>query len=265
MQERTLKLTSFRSRLLMGAAVLAVVLTLGHLQELLWLFPSYRNLYQLYSFYVPNGCVSLLQIVLVAVALALLCRESVRTATAELGFFAPPLQGFAFGFGAAAVMFIGFAATVPFKVPSDVLALLYLVGLSPLAEETLYRAFAVGTLRDRCGAPVWLALLLPAIIFGLGHVDQGAALSEKVALFALTASGGLIFGWFYLRWQRNLWIPFSIHAGMNLSWELFDVSSNALGGWWPFSLQIGAVVVGIVATLKFAPRRAVSTLVEAGA
>lgn len=253
---------SFRSRLLKSVAVLAILLVLDHLQELLSLAAFYRGLYKVFPFYVAEGGKSILQIVLAVIALQLLTRDSARAVMAELGFFAPLVRGLTFGFGAALVMLAGFAATLPFKVPSDWAVLLYLAGLSPLSEETIYRAFGVGTLEGRCRAPRWLALLLPAIVFGLGHVEQGASWNEKLGLFALTASGGIFFGWFYLRWQRNLWVPFSIHAGMNLSWELFDVSRNAIGGWWPFALQTGTLVVGILASVKFAPRRAGGAAVE---
>lgn len=255
---------SLRSRLLKSLAVLAILLVLDHLQELLSLATFYRGLYKVFPFYVPEGGKSILQIVLAVIALQLLTRESARAAMAELGFFAPLVRGLTFGFGAALVMFAGFAATLPLKIPSDWAVLLYLAGLSPLAEETVYRAFGVGTLAGRCGAPRWLALLLPAIVFGLGHIQEGASWSERLGLFMLTASGGILFGWFYLRWWRNVWMPFSIHAGMNLSWELFDVSRNAIGGWWPFVLQTGTLVVGILATVKFAPRRAAGVAVETG-
>ncbi|MGH8194863.1 MAG: lysostaphin resistance A-like protein [Woeseiaceae bacterium] len=264
-QGRITPVHSLRARLLLGFAVVAILLILDRDHDLLSLFPFYRDLNQAYTFYVLQGGRSLLQMALVVVAVALLGRQSLRSAGRELGFSASLLRGLAFGFGAATVMFVGFALTMPFKVPSDIVALLYLAGLSPLSEEVLYRAFGVGTLRDRCGAPTWLALLIPATIFGLAHVGQGATWSENMALFALTGSGGLFFGWFYLRWQRNLWVPFFLHAGMNLSWELFDVSSNAIGGWWPFVLQTSAIVIGILATLKFAPRRAASITVEVAA
>jgi membrane protease YdiL (CAAX protease family) len=155
-------------RLRGGAAVLGILLVLDHIQELLSLVPLYRDLYKSFPFYLPEGGKSILQILLTIVALQLIAHESICAAAAELGFLSSPLRGLAFGFGAALVMLFGFLATLPFKNPSGVMGLLYLAGLSPLAEETVYRAFAVGTLESRCGAPRWLALMLPALVFGWG-------------------------------------------------------------------------------------------------
>ncbi|HXI02146.1 MAG TPA: CPBP family intramembrane glutamic endopeptidase [Candidatus Saccharimonadales bacterium] len=245
---------SIRSRIATGSAVVAILMILNYLQNGLALIPAYRGLYERWPFYVPESGKSLLQILLVVGAASLVSRRPVRDATRDLGFLASIGRGAAFGLGSVAVMIVGFAATTSFHVPSDLPAVIYLAGLSPLAEEVLYRAFGVGTLRHRCGAPVWLALALPAIVFGLGHVEKGAGWSQSLALFALTGSGGLFFGWFYLRWRRNLWAPFFLHAGMNLSWQIFQVGDNAVAGWWPFALQAAAIVAGILATVRFAPK-----------
>jgi hypothetical protein len=48
---------------------------------------------------------------------------------------------------------------------------------------------------------------------------------------------------------------------MNLSWGLFDVSRNALGGWWPFE-QAGTILFGVLLTLKFARSQKVAMEAE---
>ena len=67
-------------------------------------------------------------------------------------------------------------------------------GLGAVVEEMVFRAFGVGTLRDRCGAPLWAALVLPALAFGYWHWGEGGSWSGNVELFAFTALGGLFFG-----------------------------------------------------------------------
>lgn len=43
---------------------------------------------------------------------------------------------------------------------------------------------------------------------------------------------------------RNARVP-------NLSWEIFAISENALGGLYPFALQAGMVLLGVALTLHF--------------
>lgn len=74
---------------------------------------------------------------------------------------------------------------------------------------------------------------------------------EALGLLLLTGSGGIALGWFYLRWQRNIWIPISVHVLGNLSWEVFDVADTALGGWFPFAMQATMMLLGIVFTLAW--------------
>lgn len=242
------------NKLANGVVVVAVMVLFVLAQRLFEYMPWYGRLYAHFPYYIPEGIKSICQIVLAVVVLWLLWARSLRTTLSELGVFSSVWRGAAFGFGSASVMFIGFAITTSFKPADSPLSMVYLVGLSPLAEETVFRAFGVGTLRDRCRAPLWLALLLPALIFGWGHVGEGAGWVQNLELFSLTAVGGLFFGWFYLRWKRNLWVAFFIHAAMNLSWELFSVSGNAIGGWFPFALQLGAIILGVLITLKFTSR-----------
>ncbi len=246
---------SVRSRFYRIVAAISILLVLDRLQEILYLFPVYKGLYESYPFYIPEGGKSILQILLAVFGMQLLTRSQPRDAVSELGFKAPIWKGLSFGLGATFLMILGFALTNPFRLPDDGFAAVYLVGISPLAEETLYRAFAVGALYFRCRLPLWLSLLIPASIFGFGHVSSGSGLVENIGLFLLLSSGGLFFGWFYIRWSRNLWAPFFLHAAMNLCWQIFDVSDSAIGGWWPFLLQISAIIVAVLLTLKFTSRK----------
>ena len=248
---RTLSKRVNVTRLGRSIAVLTVMVLFDFSQKLLSYFHWYVALYDHFPYYVPEGIKSAIQVIAAVGALRLLGVPSLRRTLSELGVFSSLWRGALFGFGAAIVMFIGFATMMQFRPVTGALSLIYLAGISPLAEEAVFRAFGVGTLRYRCGAPLWLALLLPALLFGWGHVGGGSSFTQNAGLFSLTTAGGVFFGWFYLRWQRNLWVPFFIHAAMNLSWELFNVSSNALGGWFPFVLQLGAILIGVLATVRF--------------
>jgi hypothetical protein len=36
---------------------------------------------------------------------------------------------------------------------------------------------------------------------------------------------------------------------MNLWWDIFSVSDNAIGGWLPFALQTFTIIIAVVGTL----------------
>jgi hypothetical protein len=57
-----------------------------------------------------------------------------------------------------------------------------------------------------------------------------------------------------LHWQ-SLWYPFALHICMNLWWELFSVARSALGGWFPFALQLASIVLAILITLYWTKRK----------
>ena len=66
----------------------------------------------------------------------------------------------------------------------------------------------------------------------------------------LLPAGGVLFAWLVYRWQ-NLWVPMVLHICMNLWWELFSVSRNAIGGWFPFALQMFTLFLAVAVTVYF--------------
>ncbi len=59
----------------------------------------------------------------------------------------------------------------------------------------------------------------------------------------------MLFAWLFQRWDYNLWVPFSLHALMNLTFQLFEVGETALAGWFPFALQAAVLVLAVLLTL----------------
>jgi len=51
------------------------------------------------------------------------------------------------------------------------------------------------------------------------------------------------------------WFAVAFHICMNLWWELFSVAKTAIGGWFPFALQILTMLLAILATLYFTRSR----------
>lgn len=73
------------------------------------------------------------------------------------------------------------------------------------------------------GAPrptlVWTAIILTALLFGIGHLPAMAAIVELTPLIvfrtvALNALGGLLFGWLF--WKRNLEVAMVAHASTHV-------------------------------------------------
>jgi hypothetical protein len=77
---------------------------------------------------------------------------------------------------------------------------------------------------------IYSCIIVRICYFGLGHIYQGSTLIDIIAVFSITAMGAIWFAWLYIEWENNLWIPIFLHIMMNVSWTLFNVSENALGG-----------------------------------
>ena len=257
--------TTRRSRVFQGLAVLGVLLLVLALEQILGRYivnlvhqfgsnTTRPNKAYIAPIYMTVG--SALVVTIVIVALRWLGAGSLRAAIQELGHFVKPWRGFVVGLCSAAPMYVGFALTMPLAKNWSLWGIFSLFALAwgSVAEEIVFRAFGVGTLWERCHAPLWLALLLPAMVFGAWHVGEGSGWSSNLALFGLTGTAGWIWGWMYLRWQRNVWVTASLHAAMDLTWALFNVSKNALGGWFPFALQLGTIVIAVLATIKLTSR-----------
>ena len=124
----------------------------------------------------------------------------------------------------------------------------------PFAEELIYRGLAIGLLTSLCGWRWLPACFTPALLFGLAHLGQGADPASIAGIVLITAAGGLLFGWLWVRWDGNLWPPVLLHAGMNSLWLLYGLGENAIGGLTGNLLRLGIVGLAIGLTLAFAPR-----------
>jgi membrane protease YdiL (CAAX protease family) len=248
MSHALLHLKSNRGQLLYAAVVIAVLYLLFNAQEWLVRFPAYRHLYRGHPFYLPEGIKTALQITLCLAVVALSLGKNFRTTFAELRLDRGFSQGLLFGLLATLPFLIGLAVTHSISRVAWP-AIFYLAFFAPFSEELVVRAYGFGQLHRRCGWPVWLAILLTALIFGWGHIEKGNGFGEAAALFLLTGIGGALIAWFYYRWD-SIWFPWTVHALMNFYWEIFSVSKTALGGWFPFALQWTTLLCATLLTKK---------------
>ena len=118
-------------------------------------------------------------------------------------------------------------------------------------EEYLFRGFLFGILFRKLGWGFIPASILGAFIFGLGHIYQGSTFLETMGVFFVTSLGAIWFAWLYIEWNNNLWVPIFLHILMNLSWGLFEVSSNALGGFSTNLFRIITIALTIILTIRY--------------
>ncbi len=93
--------------------------------------------------------------------------------------------------------------------------------------------------------------LFRGFIFGIGHIYQGSTPLETTGVFFITAIGAIWFAWLFIEWNENLWIPIFLHILMNLSWILFEVSNNALGGFYSNLYRIITIAITIIITIYY--------------
>ncbi len=124
-------------------------------------------------------------------------------------------------------------------------------------EELLFRAFLFGLLFRKLGWGFIPASALGAVIFGLNHLYQGSSIPVLIGLFFVTFIASAWFAWLYIEWENNLWLPIFLHVFMNLSWTLFNVSDNALGGLSSNIFRIITIALSVILTIRMAKRREV--------
>lgn len=117
-------------------------------------------------------------------------------------------------------------------------------------EEYLFRAFLFGLLFYKMKWGFVTAALLGAIIFGMGHVYQGENVGQIALIFGITAMGAAWFAWLMVEWNNNLWVPIFMHVLMNLSWALFDISENAMGGLFSNVFRAVTIALTIIITIR---------------
>ncbi len=87
---------------------------------------------------------------------------------------------------------------------------------------------------------------------------------EWIGIFLVTFLGGILFAWTYVEWDNNLWVPIFLHKFMNLAWELFDVSDNALGDAYPNVFRTVTIALIIVITIWYKRRNRIPFVVNRG-
>ena len=238
---------------------LLVLIVATYAHEILNLFDWYGRLHATYPFYLVESIDKAGGAILCIISVWLLYRGSFRQVLQRLGLSGNAPRAVAFGIAVSLPMLFGFALSFHLKSHLEFLSVLFLDFFSPLVEEVEFRGLGVLQFQRGTGWPFWVAVWPSAILFGYRHIEQDQSKLEMLGLFLLTGLGGVVFAWLAHKW-KSLWVAVALHICMNLWWDIFSVSNNAIGGWLPFALQTLTIIIAAAGTLYLTKPRTLAGL-----
>jgi len=169
----------------------------------------------------------------------------------SLGLKGNIIRGIVLGFLGALPMLLGYALS--FKFNSEITVTKIFIGsiCAGFFEELYYRGFLFGILYRNTKLGFFPSIILCALIFGSVHLYQSEEFGTMIGIFFTTFMGAGLFAWLYAEWNFNLWVPISLHLFMNLFWDLFDVSGNALGGLNANVFRIITIILVVLGTVLY--------------
>ncbi len=189
-------------------------------------------------------------IVGIPIFLALYLLHGKNKMLSSIGFDTSAYKAFAFAVLFTLPMFLGFSLLFDISNELSWNGILIKVVAAGLFEEMYFRGFLFGQLFRYGNLKFIPAVSSGAIIFGLLHLYQGTEALELIGIFLITFLGAILFSWVYAEWNFNLWVPIFLHMLMNLAWEIFNVSDNALGGIWSNVFRALTIFLVIFLTIK---------------
>lgn len=123
-------------------------------------------------------------------------------------------------------------------------------------EEFMFRAFMFGLLFRYAKTGFFWAVILPALLFGSGHLYQGHDALSSLAAFGVTFLGAVYFSWMYVEWNFNLWVPVGLHILMNGAWVIFTMEGTevAAGGLISNIVRVISILLAITITVWYKKR-----------
>lgn len=192
-------------------------------------------------------------ITFIPMLLFLLCLHKPTKIIDSLGLNGNILRGLLFAVLCCSPLLIGMPIVGNFDHNLSFDYFLRMVVLAPFLEEVVYRGFMFGQLfrYGKIGF-IW-AVLIPAVLFGIGHLYQGHDIMSSLMAFIVTAFGAIYFSWAYVECNFNLWVNIGLHFIMNLCWTLFPVEGNetSVGALVPNILRITAILLTVILIIAF--------------
>ena len=166
-----------------------------------------------------------------------------------LGLDGEPFKALLFSMVATAPMFVGYYLAFDVNTEISVDQILISVVAAGFFEEVFFRGFLFGQLYRFTRLGFIPAIFFGALWFGGIHLYQSHDLISALGIFGITFLGAVLFGWLYIEWDNNLWVPIFSHTLMNLSWLLFSVDENAMGGWYANIFRLISIVLMVLLTI----------------
>lgn len=192
---------------------------------------------------VLRGIISFIPMLIV-----LLCLHTPSKIVESLGLNGNILIGLGFAALCCSPLLIGMAIVGTFDYGLSFDYFFRMVVLAAFLEEVVFRGFMFGQLfrYGKIGF-IW-AVIIPAILFGIGHLYQGHNLISALMAFAVTALGAVYFSWAYVECNFNLWVNIGLHLFMNLSWTVFPVEGNetSVGALVPNILRFASIALTVI-------------------
>lgn len=180
----------------------------------------------------------------------------------SLGLNKSIVKGFLFALICTLPMYIGFSLVFDFNPKISLDTFLISVISAGFFEELFFRGFLFGLPFSKAKLGFILSVLFGALYFGSLHLYQSTELNELLGIFLITFLGGILFAWVYAEWNFNIWVPVFLHMLMNLAWEIFSVSENALGGIYSNIFRFLTVALVILLTIMYKKRKGIKLTVN---
>lgn len=148
-------------------------------------------------------------------------------------------------------MYVGFSIIFNFNSDVSLNNILIDILSAGFFEELYFRGFLFRLPFRNTKLRFIFSVLFGAIYFDMLHLYQSNDLIKLFGIFLVTSLGGILFAWVYAEWNFNIWIPVFLHMLMNLAWELFFVSDNALGGIYSNVFRFSTLGLVILVTKSY--------------
>ena len=159
-------------------------------------------------------------------------------------------------------MLIGFGVLNNFQLTFDLKKIVVGCVFAALFEELYYRGFFFGMLFKKTYLVFIPSLLIGALLFASLHLYQSQDTMTLLGIFGITFLRAGFFGWLYIEWNYNLWVPIGMHFFMNLSWNIYAVSDNALGGYRANIIRALTIAFAIVGTVYYKKKNKIPFLIH---
>lgn len=168
-----------------------------------------------------------------------------------LGLSHQPIKPFIYAVVSCLPLFIIYPIFFELRPSLDTYSVFSNSILSPIYEEIVFRALFFGALVGLLRWKFWQVVVLNALAFSFGHLYQAHDLISTIFTVLITSVACVWWGWMYVRWKYNLWLPLFLHVLMNFAFDLFMVGSGtAAGGVATYVGRLLVIAISVWITLK---------------